>query len=91
MPVEQPRCWSPPTPHGIQPNVITQKGTVHKVGTIVPVLWAGEVRQRRLVVFGVWLCVPSTKRYGKVHFTRDKLVTSETTLITFLVKSLPPS
>ena len=63
--------------HGIQPNVITKKGTVHKGGYHKHpcTVWAGDTRENAdwLYHWGVALCKEYTKRYGKTHFAEGQL------------------
>ena len=65
--------------HGIQPNVITSKGTVHKGGyhRHPCTVWAGDSAANAawLWAWGMALCAEYTKRYGKVHFAQGQLVT----------------
>ena len=65
--------------HGIQPNVITSKGTVHKGGyhRHPCTVWAGDSAANAawLWAWGVSLCAEYTKRYGKVHFAQGQLET----------------
>ena len=65
--------------NGIQPNVITSKGTVHKGGyhRHPCTVWAGDTVANAawLWAWGVALCAEYTKRYGKVHFAQGQLDT----------------
>ena len=65
--------------NGIQPNVITSKGTVHKGGyhRHPCTVWAGDTSANAawLWAWGVALCAEYTKRYGKVHFAQGQLNT----------------
>lgn len=65
--------------NGIQPNVITSKGTVHKGGyhRHPCTVWAGDTVANAawLWAWGMALCAEYTKRYGKVHFAQGQLDT----------------
>ncbi|QBP06064.1 hypothetical protein [Synechococcus phage S-B68] len=65
--------------HGIQPNVITKKGTVHKGGyhNHPCTVWAGDSFENAYWTWqwGLALCEEYTKRYGKVHFAQGQLHT----------------
>lgn len=63
--------------HGIQPNVITLAGTVHRGGYAKhpSTLWAGENYSNAYWTWqwGIALCAEYTKRYGKTHFAEGQL------------------
>lgn len=65
--------------HGIQPNVVTKSGTIHKGGyhKHPSTLWAGETSAnfRWTLLWGFALCQEYTKRYGKTHFAEGQLDT----------------
>lgn len=64
--------------HGIQPNVLTSKGTVHRGGyhNHPSTIWAGDSSQNALWLLhhGFALCHEYTKRYGKTHFAYGQLL-----------------
>jgi hypothetical protein len=63
--------------HGIQPSVITSKGTVHKGGyhNHPSTVWAGDTRENWFwtLSWGIGLCQEYTRRYGKEHFAEGQL------------------
>ena len=63
--------------HGIQPNVITSKGTVHKGGyhNHPSTVWAGDTQENWFwtLSWGLSLCDEYTKRYGKQNFAEGQL------------------
>ena len=75
---------------GLQPNVITKAGTVHKGGYAKHpcTVWAGDNRENAwwLLRHGFALCAEYTKRYGKVHFAEGQL---RTILDSKLIGELP--
>ena len=65
--------------NGMQPNVMTKKGTIHKGGYHKHpcTVWAGDSAENAqwLWDWGMALCEEYTKRYGKTHFAQGQLVT----------------
>lgn len=65
--------------HGIQPNVETKRGTIHKGGyhRHPCTVWAGDSRAnfKWTLAWGIALCSEYTARYGKVHFAQGQLFT----------------
>lgn len=63
--------------HGIEHNVLTQKGTIHKGGYAKHpcTVWAGDTRANAkwLYLHGMALCAEYTKRYGKHHAAEAQL------------------
>lgn len=63
--------------HGIQPNVITKSGTVHKGGYAnhPSTVWAGDTQENWFwtISWGFSLCDEYTKRYSKQHFAENQL------------------
>lgn len=63
--------------HGIQPNVLTKSGTVHKGGYAKHpcTVWAGDTQENWYwtLSWGFALCQEYTKRYGKTHFAEGQL------------------
>ena len=63
--------------HGLQPDVITKSGTVHKGGYAKhpSTLWAGATYANAAwtLAWGKALCAEYTKRHGKRHFAEQQL------------------
>ena len=65
--------------NGVQPNVITKAGTIHKGGyhRHPCTVWAGDSAENAIWLWdwGWALCEEYTKRYGKEHFAQGQLAT----------------
>jgi hypothetical protein len=63
--------------HGVQPNVLTKAGTVHKGGYANHpcTIWAGDTRANFFwtLRWGQALCREYTRRYGKTHFAENQI------------------
>ena len=63
--------------HGIQPEITTKAGTIHKGGyhNHPSTLWAGDTRAnwQWTLKWGIALCHEYTRRYKKDHFARGQL------------------
>lgn len=63
--------------HGIQPNVITKAGGIHKGGyhNHPSTVWVGDNRAnfRWTLIWGLALCAEYNFRYGKVHFAQGQI------------------
>ena len=62
--------------HGVQPNVTTKSGTVHKGGyhNHPSTVWAGDNYANAFWTWqwGIELCAEYTRRYGKTHFAEGQ-------------------
>jgi hypothetical protein len=62
---------------GLDPQVVTKAGTIHKGGYAKhpSTIWAGDNRENAwwLLRHGFALCAEYTKRYGKHHFAERQL------------------
>lgn len=80
--------------HGIEPNVITKAGTIHKGGyhKHPSTVWAGDTLSNAAwtLAWGLELCAEYTKRYGKTHFAEGQLNTLAASLRHIPVGPLTP-